>query len=175
MLWLGSLDTIDRMTLVSLGIHLLFQASLASGIEPPCAADDKNFIEVVAERSELYLCEGRQASKSFKVSLGSGGLDKKVQGDQKTPLGTYSLGVPRDSNRFFTFIPVGYPTGDQRARGFTGGDVGIHGPARNLTWLGRANTWIDWTDGCIAVAYESEISEIAAWIKEKKVGTIVVR
>ncbi len=63
-----------------------------------------------------------------KVSLGRGGLEKSVQGDRKTPMGTYSIGAPRPSKRFFIFIPIGYPSEKQRVNGFTGGDVGVHGP-----------------------------------------------
>ncbi len=83
-------------------------------------------------------------------------------GDRRTPLGTYTLGAPRPSARWGTFIPVGYPTDEQRRRGFTGSDVGIHGPERRLRWLGPINAWLDWTAGCVAVPDDQALARVAA-------------
>lgn len=112
---------------------------------------------------------GGAPSASFAVSLGKGGTGKTREGDGKTPLGTYSLGRPRASKRFGTFVPIGYPTPDQRKRGLTGRDVGIHGPDRRFGWAGSVNSWVDWTDGCIAVSSDEEIFRIAEWVSSNKV------
>ncbi len=98
----------------------------------------------------------------YRVSLGSAGVDKRAQGDRRTPLGTYTLGAPRPSARWGTFIPIGYPTDEQRRRGFTGSDVGIHGPERRLRWLGPINAWLDWTAGCVAVPDDRALARVAA-------------
>ncbi len=121
---------------------------------------------------ELKLCENGVAVKAFRVALGSGGTGKTKQGDDKTPLGLYPLGSPRPSSHFGIFIPVGYPTKEQATKGFTGADIGIHGPDRHFTLLGGATLWMDWTAGCVAVGSDEAIQGIAAWVKARKVGLV---
>ncbi|MCJ7546019.1 MAG: L,D-transpeptidase family protein [Deltaproteobacteria bacterium] len=147
-----------------------------------CYADEKgpcqgNNVSVVVDTGphKLWLCEGNKVVKEFKIALGRGGIDKRKRGDNKTPLGGYPLGTPQPSNKFAIFIPIGYPTGKQRAKGFTGSDIGIHGPSRIFKWLGRITTWFDWTQGCIAVGTDDDISEIARWMKEKQVSKIIIK
>lgn len=62
----------------------------------------------------------------------------------------------------------------QRDQGFTGSDISIHGPHRKWKWLGKISTWMDWTQGCIAVASNSVIEEIADWVKLKKPNKIFI-
>jgi murein L,D-transpeptidase YafK len=137
----------------------------------PCASSEPQVI-VATNEHRLWLCDGGRPLASYRVALGRGGKDKKVQGDNKTPLGTYLLGTPRASARFGTFIPVAYPTPEQRNQGFTGTDVGIHGPDRRFRWAGRMNTWFDWTAGCIALATDEEVQAVAAWVQRKPTVTI---
>jgi murein L,D-transpeptidase YafK len=66
------------------------------------------------------------------------------------------------------FIPIGYPTANQRRDGYTGSAIGIHGPSRIFTRAGWMNTAADWTKGCIAVASDEAINEIAAWVENKQ-------
>lgn len=115
----------------------------------------------------LVLCEQGEGIKQYRVSLGSGGIDKRLEGDRKTPLGIYPLGTPKVSERFGTFIPVGYPTHAQKAAGFTGANVGIHGPDRVFQFLGDLTVLINWTAGCIALGYDLEINEIKDWVNTK--------
>lgn len=122
----------------------------------------------------LLLCDQGRPIRSFKVAIGSGGTGKRQQGDKKTPLGTYGLGAPRPSKEFGTFIPVAYPNPSQRSRGFTGADIGVHGPKRLFRWAGAANVTFDWTLGCIALATDEEIGEVARWQKEKGVAAILI-
>jgi murein L,D-transpeptidase YafK len=137
----------------------------------PCAGQGTSIVVHTAD-SELHLCEGGASTKRFPVALGRKGKGKKAQGDARTPLGTYDLGVPRSSREFGTFIPIAYPTVAERKKGYTGRDVGIHGPKRSFRWAGRINAWFDWTAGCIAVADDPSIKEIAAWVKSKHVRTV---
>ena len=123
----------------------------------------------------LALCENGQETHHYKVSLGSGGLDKQKEGDARTPLGEYSLAPGRPSSDFHTFLAVGYPTSEQRAAGLTGGAIGIHGPARKYRWLGALAMVSDWTAGCIAVSSDAEIDQIDAWVKAHQVKSILIR
>jgi hypothetical protein len=143
-------------------------ALLAGGargaVAGPCARAG-TFVAIDARARRLALCAGGAADETFAVAFGVGGLGKTREGDNRTPLGPYALGAPRASHLFGTFIPVGYPTAAQARLGFTGGAIGIHGPARAFQWAGRANTAVDWTAGCIAVGSDAEIARIAGWVR----------
>jgi murein L,D-transpeptidase YafK len=152
-------------TLVLLLVLSCKPAAVAEASEQACAVDG-NIVLVDTRTRTLWLCSARRAAARFKVALGRGGLDKKREGDGRTPIGTYSLGEPRPSSRFGTFIPIGYPTAEQRAQGLTGKDVGIHGPERRAAWLGSLSTWIDWTAGCVATGTDDEIAVVAAFVRE---------
>ena len=139
----------------------------------PCTGKQTSIL-IEKDRHILMLCQENRESGSFKVSFGRGGMNKRRKGDNRTPVGEYSLGTPRPSNRFGIFIPIGYPAPWQRSAGYTGGDIGIHGPDRRFAWLGRFTTWYDWTQGCIAVGSDEEISRIAEWVKEQRAGRVFI-
>ena len=152
--------------------HLLFLTaflltSTAADARELCAKRGTSIV-VDTREHEMTLCLSNKPVQMYKVSLGRGGVNKRKQGDLKTPLGTYSLGTPRVSKKFGLFIPIGYPTPEQKRTGFTGADVGIHGPARNYAWARRLNTLVDWTQGCVAVASDEAMKEVAAWVQSKR-------
>lgn len=109
------------------------------------------------------------------MRLGKHGVGKEREGDGKTPIGRYALGAPRRSKAYATFIPVGYPTEEQRRRGMTGGAIGVHGPDRRVRWLGALVNAFDTTDGCVGVATDDEMREIVAWLDRKHPVEIVLR
>jgi len=123
----------------------------------------------------LALCDRNRTIATFSVRLGRGGTGKTKEGDGKTPLGTYALGEPRTSRQYGTFIPIGYPTREQRQRGYTGGDVGVHGPPRTVRWLGFLVNTFDSSDGCVGLASDAEIERIARWIRQAAAHTIEIR
>jgi len=137
------------------------------------SSDARIIVETGAHR--LVLCERDRESAAFSVRLGRGGVGKTAEGDGKTPLGVYTLGEPRKSDRYGTFIPVGYPTPDQRRRGFTGGDVGVHGPHRWVRWLGSLVNSFDSSNGCVGLATDGEMTAIAAWVRSAHAATIELR
>ena len=144
---------------------------------PPCTAGE-TYVHVRTQEHTLYLCEKGQTHASYAVTLGSAPGAKQRQGDRRTPLGRYRLNAPRRSDKFGWFVGVGYPTPEQRARGYTGSAVGIHGPPRKLARLGvRVPDFIlamNWTDGCVAVGSDPEIEAIVEWLKRSKARTIVI-
>lgn len=161
---------------------------LAADGQAPAQADElnpcdgvKNELRVDTDQHVLRLCEDGRVAVEYPVSLGRGGVGKRKQGDRKTPLGRYSLAAPRPSSSFGTFVLLGYPTAQQRKSGFTGSDVGIHGPPGprlegdqpTTTTLLRARS--DWTDGCIALDSHREIEAIASWIKRKRARWIEIQ
>lgn len=127
-------------------------------------ADAETAIVVDTASRVLALCERGAVVASFPVAIGAGGAGKEMEGDGKTPLGTYVLGAPRRSADYGTFIPVGFPTAAQKQRGITGSAIGIHGPDRRLRALGRLGVALGWTRGCVAVSSDVEMRSIVRWM-----------
>jgi murein L,D-transpeptidase YafK len=148
--------------------------SRAADAADACPAAGSRIV-VEAARHRLRLCERGREIAVFDVRLGHGGVGKKAQGDGKTPLGTYGLGRPRPSKEYGVFIPVEYPTPEQRRRGYTGGAVGVHGPPREARWLGSFVNTFDSSDGCIGVATDDEIRRISTWVAKARARTIEIR
>jgi len=155
---------IASATLLETVASLLLGPALFAS-EDPCSRYDTAVVVDVHARS-LRLCELGATQAHYPVALGRGGTAKRTRGDRKTPLGSYALGEPRLSDRFGVFIPISYPTAAQRRRGFTGGEIGIHGPQRRFEWAGSWNTYVDWTDGCIALGTLDEAMEVATFVRE---------
>ena len=147
------------------GSAALLAAEPVTAAPSPCVGLDAHVV-LHTEQHRLQLCENGQPAADYRVALGRGGTGKQREGDLKTPLGVYSLGPARASAEFGLFLPVGYPTDEQRRRGLTGGDIGIHGPKRGFRWLGSLTTLSDWTRGCIAVSTDDAIQRLAAWVRE---------
>jgi hypothetical protein len=131
-------------------------------------------VQVDSAARTLSLCRDGFEDGAFRVALGRGGLDKRAEGDGRTPRGRYPLGPARPSNRYHRFLPVGYPTTAEMQRGLTGSDIGVHGP-HEFFWLGRATSWRDWTRGCIAVGTRADVARIAEWVRANAVREILIR
>jgi hypothetical protein len=166
----------DRMRRVPLLAWLfVLSCTPAAGMAAanhPCAVQG-DVVVVDTHTHVLWLCSGHRPAAQMKVALGRGGLGKRREGDGRTPLGVYALGAPRASLRFGTFIPIGYPTAEQRRRGFTGKAVGIHGPERRASWLGAVSTWLDWTAGCVATGTDDEIARVAAFVRDRRLRVVL--
>lgn len=124
-----------------------------------------NGINVHTRKQILNICKHGTVIKTFKIALGNKGVGKKQAGDNKTPSGLYELSHPRKSNLFKVFIPIRYPTKKQLAAGYTGRDVGIHGPTQSFSWLSWLNNLPYSTRGCIAVGKNNHIEYVANWVK----------
>ena len=121
----------------------------------------------------LYLCKDGEVEDWFYYSAGWNGFGKKVTGDRKTPVGTYSLSKPRPSSDFGIFIPVGYPNAEDLQRNYSGSDIGIYGPKRRFDILGWGNLAVNWTAGCLAVASDKNIGRIAQWLRDNPRGNVL--
>jgi hypothetical protein len=123
----------------------------------------------------LYLCKNGKSVGDFDFAKGWNGVQKRKEGDERTPLGVYSIKAPRRSDAgFHKFIHINYPTALQKKNGYTGSNVGIHGPSRWARCLGRLNTYFDWTNGCLAVASDRDIDEVSRFVEENKVEKLAV-
>jgi L,D-peptidoglycan transpeptidase YkuD (ErfK/YbiS/YcfS/YnhG family) len=143
---------------------------------PPTAACGEGETAVVIDTRahQMHLCHAGKVERTFAVALGSRGVGKQHQGDNRTPLGRYGLGPPRASKGFHIFVPVNYPTPAQARMGFTGSAIGIHGPPRGYETLAQLAMLVaqDWTAGCIAVATDADIEAVAAWLRTRSVKDV---
>jgi murein L,D-transpeptidase YafK len=153
---------------------VFWMCALAGASAPGSCPDGVSRIVVDTGAGELFLCQRGEVFRSYRVALGRKGVGKNRQGDEKTPLGTYTLGEPRLSENYFAFIPINYPTEEQREQGYTGGAIGIHGPWQDQSVFEPVAS-LDWTNGCIALASNLEIAEIVIWMKKRGVHRIEIR
>jgi len=163
------------------GLFLLIVLIVAAGVASaevirgpePCAGRGLAVVVRTADH-QLHACESNKVVRTFGVRMGREGTGKKKAGDGKTPLGTYSLGAPRASKQYGIFIPVGYPTAEQKRLGYTGGAIGVHGPLRSVRWLRGAVNWFDTSDGCVGLATDDEMKVLADWVRARRPRTIVI-
>ena len=159
-----------KIKAISLMISIFFPVTLfASTATCPLS----NGINVHTTKQILNICKHGTVIKTFKVALGNSGVGKKQAGDNKTPIGLYGLAHPRNSNQFKVFIPILYPTTKQVAAGYTGRDVGIHGPTQSSSLFSWLNHLPYSTRGCIAVGKNNHIEYVANWVKSNP-GTKVL-
>lgn len=139
----------------------------------PCENKGTSLVYKIQEGA-LFVCESSENKGGYVMATGSRGFGKTQQGDRKTPVGKYALGEPRASAEFGIFIPVAYPNASDLKKGFTGGDIGIHGPKRFLVCGGAINLMVDWTAGCLAVASDNQILELAEWVQKNPAATLTI-
>ena len=166
------------------GLITLFLVALGGGTfqlvtrrpEPvTCPTSPQDSVVVATAQHALALCENGRATETFLVRLGRRGTGKSREGDGKTPLGRYAIGEPRPSSAYGTFVPIAYPTLEQRRRGLSGSAVGVHGPTRWLRRLGGLVNLFDTTDGCVGLATDAEMQRVATWVREHREADILLR
>lgn len=130
----------------------------------PAGARADRMIVVKKDRT-LTLMNGEKVLKVYKVALGSDPIGpKRMEGDHKTPEGTYVLDRRNSKSKFYRSIHISYPSKEDRERAHglgvsPGGDVMVHGLPNGFGWLAATHRALDWTDGCIAVT-DQEMDEI---------------
>lgn len=117
---------------------------------------------IYVDKSErvLHLVNGRRAIKTFNVDLGFAPAgDKRVEGDGRTPEGTYYIDRKNPRSKYHLSLGISYPDARDVAQArqwgkSPGSDIFIHGESRK-----NKNQWPDWTEGCIALK-NHEIEEL---------------
>jgi L,D-transpeptidase-like protein len=160
---------------VSLALAVLLPHPAAPAGAGTCGTTPEAHLVVMSVERRVTLCDKRHEVKSFKVRLARNGAGKMRAGDARLPLGTYKLGVPRDSEKYGVFIPIGYPTARQAAEGYTGDAIGVHGPPRATRWLGSLMDSFVKTQGCVGLATDDQMRQIAAFIRARHARTISIR
>ena len=140
-------------TLLSASLLFLLATPLYAG-EFPLA--DKVVVEKGARK--LHLVKDGKAFRTFRIALGIRPIgDKKIEGDFKTPEGTYLLDARNPNSEYFLSIHISYPDGrdyrEAKERGLDpGGAIMIHGQPNEPTRSEAYYRTQDWTNGCIAVS-----------------------
>jgi len=119
-------------------------------------ASTQHVMAVDASRARLYVFEngahGMKLVADYYVSLGRYGVDKKAEGDQRTPLGAYFVTSRLEGGQLKDFygpgaLPLNYPNEYDRRRGKTGGGIWLHGvPPENFARTPQS------TDGCVVLS-----------------------
>ena len=122
-------------------------------------------VVVNKEARKMYLLHHEEVLKDYQISLGFAPTGhKSIEGDGRTPEGTYVIDRRNPNSKFHLSIGISYPNPDDiavaKALGKSpGGDIFIHG--RPKKWRNGVD---DWTWGCIAVT-DREIEDIYAMVQ----------
>ncbi len=120
---------------------------------------------VIKNKRVLMLLRDGEIFRTYKVALGKQPTGHKTrQGDRRTPEGKYVLDSRNPKSKYHLAIHISYPNESDilnaRNRGVSpGGDIMIHGLPPGVGKSEEAYSFLDWTDGCIAVT-NSEMEEI---------------
>lgn len=132
-------------------------------IQPSAVKVDKVIVQKTKHIMTLH--EGDKIIRSYKISIGGGGLERKqFRGDNKTPEGLYIIDGRNEKSAFYRSLHISYPspadTQNAKSQGRDPGDnIMIHGMRNGLGWIGSLHRLVDWTAGCIAVT-DAEMDEI---------------
>ena len=120
---------------------------------------------VIKSKRILLLMKDGEMFRTYKVALGKQPNGPKTrQGDRRTPEGRYVLDSRNPKSKYHLAIHISYPNESDilsaQKRGVSpGGDIMIHGLPPGSGRVGELHSFLDWTDGCIAVT-NSEMEEI---------------
>ncbi len=132
---------------------------------PPSIVIDLVFVDK-SDRVLKLMSDGK-AIRSYRIALGGSPTGHKQQeGDQRTPVGVYTLDYKNENSIAHRSIHISYPNTADKAYAkklgvSAGGNIMIHGQMNGFGYLALFNQRRDWTDGCIAVTND-EMDEIMA-------------
>ncbi|MGY0194088.1 L,D-transpeptidase family protein [Leptothrix sp. BB-4] len=129
------------------------------------SASVRHVVAVDTSRARLYVIENQAGSPRIVgdhyVSIGSRGTGKRNEGDQRTPLGVYSITSHLEGAQLGDFygagaLPLNYPNDLDRQQGRTGANIWIHG-----TPTGQYSRAPLATNGCIVMAND----DLSRWLR----------
>jgi murein L,D-transpeptidase YafK len=138
----------------------------------------RHAIAVDASRSRLYLFEntpkGLQLVADYYASVGKLGIEKSLEGDQRTPLGVYFITSRLDPATLKDFygagaLPINYPNPLDQSRGKTGGGIWLHGTPPDQ--FARAPLA---TDGCLVLA-NPDLERILRTVEPRSTPVVIAR
>ena len=138
----------------------------------------RHAIAVDTSRARLYLFEngeqGLRLVSDHYISVGKQGVDKLVEGDQRTPLGVYFITDRIDArsleDRFGAgALPLNYPNAYDKVRGRTGSGILLHGVPSNTYSRPPQDS-----DGCVAMSNE-DLLRLAAQLPQRDTPVVISR
>jgi murein L,D-transpeptidase YafK len=136
--------------------------------------EQQHAILVDTARSRLFVFANRDGEPryvtDFYISLGKNGVEKRREGDQKTPLGVYNIVSSKDrvpdlygSGAF----PISYPNEWDRLQGRNGHGIWLHGtPSETYSRPPRA------TDGCVALTND-DLRHLARYVAVGRTPVVI--
>jgi murein L,D-transpeptidase YafK len=124
---------------------------------------------------KMYLLNNEEVLRAYEVDLGFAPEGpKRIEGDGRTPEGTYLIDRRNPNSSFHLSVGISYPNSADVALAQSmgkkpGGEIFIHGEPNDFKDRKRAERVRDWTAGCIAVK-NHEIEEIYAMVQT---GTLI--
>ncbi|MCG3858722.1 L,D-transpeptidase family protein [Psychrobacter sp. Ps2] len=164
--WLPVIIGLSLAAIVSTSaIAYVKSISKPKNLIPASSVIDRVFVDK-SDRILKLMSDGK-IIRSYRIALGgSPSGHKQQEGDQRTPVGIYTLDYKNEKSIAHRSIHISYPNDEDKARANSlgvnpGGDIMIHGQMNGFGHLGWLNQRRDWTDGCIAVTND-EMDEIMA-------------
>lgn len=141
-------------------------------------------LSIIIDKSdyELSVYDEKGWYATYPVVFGSNGLDdKRMEGDKKTPEGSFRIISKRVHEKWYRFLALDYPSkeswekfklrkqrGEIPASASIGGAIGIHGTWPNEDFI--IDKYKNWTLGCISMK-KDDVLEIYGYIP---IGTSVI-
>jgi murein L,D-transpeptidase YafK len=159
-----------NLFLAALAIMAIMRSSVA---DSPLTAGRANPYSIIIDKSdyELMLYEDGEWLATYPVVFGNKDQnDKRMEGDRRTPEGSFRITFKKRHPEWGYFLLIDYPNGEsfekfnQRKKSGLipgnariGGGIGIHGTRPHEEYA--VDRYINWTEGCISVKY-SDIFEL---------------
>ncbi|MCZ4255790.1 L,D-transpeptidase family protein [Sulfitobacter sp. PR48] len=155
-----------RRTLILGGTALVALGACSNSKFKRYNGPEVTYVVVNKQDRKMWLLHHDRVLEEYPIHLGFAPVGHKtVEGDGKTPEGTYIIDRRNPNSRFHLSIGISYPNEEDRRRAEElgqkpGGDIFIHGqkhPSRKDKG--------DWTWGCIAVR-NKDIENIYAMVRD---------
>lgn len=137
---------------------------------------NKHAIAVDTSRSRLYLFEnssnGVKLIADYYISVGKLGVEKSLEGDQRTPLGVYYVTGSLSPASLVDFygvgaLPINYPNPLDLKRGKTGSGIWLHGtPSEQFSRPPKAS------DGCVVLA-NPDLNRILTSVRSRTTPVVI--
>ncbi len=138
--------------------------------------DYRHALVVDASRSRLYVYENRAGSvirvADFYVTIGKAGAGKQKEGDNRTPIGIYTISGFKPGSQLGDFYGNGaftlsYPNEWDTRQGRNGHGIWIHGsPANTYSRSPRAS------EGCVVLAND-DLTRLGKYIESGKTPVVI--
>lgn len=134
-------------------------------------------VKIIIDKSsyELYVYDTQGWFATYPVVFGNNTLDdKKMEGDRKTPEGSFKIANKRVHDKWDRYMGLDYPTkeslekfrqrqknGEVPSKATPGGGIGIHGTWPNEDYV--VDRYKNWTNGCISLK-NSDVEDLYSYI-----------